>query len=198
MKTKELISLFILTTFVILLLQSCFKCNDNIRKKYGFSDEFKAYTAMYKPGNWWVYKNLDGTKQDSIYVTDYKDSLVIYKEPCQSFPIVKFNLHSDFFLDTFVKASFIHSEFLNGYGLEVMELFIEGQQKAETTLNFSAKDAQIQSLVEKEYLFNGFRYLGYVQNTPEELRKGLFIENIGLVIYATANDTFVLDRYIIH
>jgi hypothetical protein len=29
------------------------------------------YFGNYKPGNYWIYENQDGTKRDSIYVTDY-------------------------------------------------------------------------------------------------------------------------------
>jgi hypothetical protein len=40
------------------------------------------YFGVYKPGNWWVYQNKDGTKKDSIYITDYSDQHLQDRTSC--------------------------------------------------------------------------------------------------------------------
>jgi len=66
--------ILILTAIIILtLFVSCRKC-----KELQFcpkTETGERYFANYKEGTSWVYVNKDGTKKDSVFVTDYTLSL---------------------------------------------------------------------------------------------------------------------------
>ena len=67
------LNIIILCFFMgIFILPSCKKCREPL-KSYGFLPEMTKYFGMFKNDNWWVYVNQDGTKQDSIYITDYTE-----------------------------------------------------------------------------------------------------------------------------
>lgn len=67
---KKLLYLFGLA----LLLQSSFcgrKCDDfTVSLLRGPMEE---YFGVYKPGNWWIYKNKDGAKKDSVYISGFSE-----------------------------------------------------------------------------------------------------------------------------
>ena len=90
---KFIIILFISSLF----FSSCReKCKDGDELTTGYSSQMESYFGMYKPGNWWVYKNQDSTKIDSVFITDYSERIERDKKACIAWPIREFKLHSQF------------------------------------------------------------------------------------------------------
>jgi hypothetical protein len=59
------------------------------------------YFGMFEPGNWWVYTNQDNTKKDSIYVTDFNQTLLGPSNiSCTQFPREEFILQASFLMNT--------------------------------------------------------------------------------------------------
>ncbi|HBH05588.1 MAG TPA: hypothetical protein DDX92_03175 [Flavobacteriales bacterium] len=58
------------------------------------------YFSVYKPGSWWVYETSDGSKRDSIYVSEYRvESGQDREDPCFAWEDVDFTCVSDYFTD---------------------------------------------------------------------------------------------------
>jgi hypothetical protein len=56
------------------------------------------YFSVYKSGAWWVYETSDGSKRDSVYVSDYRvDPGQDREDPCYEWEDVEFTCVSDYF-----------------------------------------------------------------------------------------------------
>ncbi len=69
MLKKILILIIMVASFANI---ACKKCSNITTYKFPAATE--RYFGVYKQGNWWVYKNQDSTKKDSIYLTDVDNS----------------------------------------------------------------------------------------------------------------------------
>ncbi len=82
---------------VSLILVSCGKDCKNLTY-HTINGKAVEYFGMYKPNNWWVYKNQNNTKKDSVYVVGYsiaqqKDSI---KSACNINDYRDYKLKSEF------------------------------------------------------------------------------------------------------
>lgn len=86
---KKLLYLLAIT----ILLQSGFcgkRCDDFTTSL--IRGPIEDFFGVYKPGNWWVYQNKDGTKRDSIYITDFSDVISRDRTACLEHQIREFTI----------------------------------------------------------------------------------------------------------
>jgi hypothetical protein len=70
------------------------KCDTYISRP--LSGKIETYFGVYKPGNWWVYKNKTGSKTDSFYLTNYSDTMVRNRTSCEEEQQRKFILNNTY------------------------------------------------------------------------------------------------------
>lgn len=106
MKTKLKLSILGLMLLII-------SCKSWIREQMCTSHTYcptvpliLEYFGNYKPGNYWIYENQDGTKRDSIYVSEYStketksiESSKKDQSDCIKYDKIEFYLNSKYFED---------------------------------------------------------------------------------------------------
>lgn len=169
---------------------SCWKCTDKKVKKLSFSDEFKSYTDMFVPNNWWVYKSTDGTKTDSIYISNWRDS--VYNDRtnlCKDVPIITFNLHSDFLIDSSIKYSIIAKYYSRDEVFNIISTI--GNPKGFIIDNVIITQDRLISYNRNNVVAEGLFFLGNNNNTI------VLGKDIGILFYTSGSDTFFLDKYFV-
>ena len=162
------------------------------------------YFGNYKPGNYWIYENQDGTKKDSIYVDNYSEyqyksgeSYTKEQDDCIEYFTSSFDLHSQYWgTSNKLKAKisndgncFKSSFELNDtfeYGLFGLGANNSDDTFLSTTQIFNFKTHSNKSVT---YL-TGFKYpYSLIFGTPK----------IGIVQFVSRNtaDTFSLLKYFI-
>ena len=103
--------IIIITIVSLFLFPSCLEvCKDKDVTAFGYLPEMNKYFGMYKQGNWWVYKNQDSTKTDSIYITDFIERIKKDKNDCITYPTREFRLNSLFITSG---TNILKGEFIN-------------------------------------------------------------------------------------
>lgn len=179
---------------LLFLVYSCRPCNDKTMKRLYFSETFMEYTDMFVPGNWWVYTNSDGTKSDSMYVTNWKDSVFYNKTNlCRAEPIVTFNLNSCYLLDTicdnYAFLSSLNSTNQSGTeGINIWNIYSSAGggmvMRSGKVMESSKVDFNINNI-----LIEGV----YTETSKKETI--VWGKKIGILFYTHNSDTFFLKNY---
>jgi hypothetical protein len=82
--------------FLMLLTCQCERDKCDAFSGRVLSGKMQTYFGPYKPGNWWVYQNQDSTKQDSVYVKTFVDSLIKNEANCTAYSLRKFSLFNTY------------------------------------------------------------------------------------------------------
>lgn len=71
-----------LTFLILTSLLSCErKCGSYTDKL--LTGKIEEHFGVYRPDNWWVYNNKNGTKKDSQYIVDYKEIRINDRTRCE-------------------------------------------------------------------------------------------------------------------
>lgn len=188
---------------ISVLLQSAFcgkRCDDYTVSP--IRGPIEEYFGVYKPGNWWVYQNKDGTKRDSIYITDYSDVVSRNRTTCLESEERRFAIKNTFFFNA-------------------ADIYITYQShETGIAVNFSTSSGQTQSgpLPQFIYQFTDSAFYSFPSsNNQGSNRAGsitlngqiyqdiligrygsdifYYAKNRGLVGWTANNETFNLTRY---
>jgi hypothetical protein len=175
------------------------------------------YFGNYKPGNYWIYENQDGTKRDSVYVTEYSviefktiESATKEQSDCIKYPVYRFSLHSKYLYDSVGKYNCIID---NEYTCDRTSMRCESKNKIAIFHIESRGNNDFIERVIKLYKFNthinstvlydtGFIYPDTLTLEPSIRATTpikLFATRVGLVEFITTDlrDTFSLIKYYI-
>jgi hypothetical protein len=84
--------IILLAISLVFINSACTKECKNFTQ-YQTAPVILEYFGNYKPGNYWIYENQDGTKKDSMWVSDYKESTG-ERLTCIKYPVRQYILHS--------------------------------------------------------------------------------------------------------
>jgi hypothetical protein len=184
----------------VLFLGSCGKCKDKDMDSFGYTPQMESYFGVYKNGNWWVYKNQDSTKTDSIYVTDFNEEQLEDRTVCVKYPHRKFNVHSAFLNDSF---TVFNCEY-NGDGTCCGNYIDCGYLGARVNKDNSIRPIGISQSVQDFFydtlsvnnkLYRNVIYFITPYSTTSKKIKTYNSPNIGIIKYINTLDTFVLRKY---
>lgn len=74
---------------------SCWKKCDSYTYR-PLTGKIESFFGVYKPGNWWIYKNKAGTKTDSLYLVSYSDTTMRNRTACEESQQRKFTLKNTY------------------------------------------------------------------------------------------------------
>ena len=83
----------LLPIILLLLTTNCHQECDAFSGRV-FSGKMETFFGSYIPGNWWVYKNQDSTKRDSIYLLSFVDSVIKNETNCTAYSVRRFSLYN--------------------------------------------------------------------------------------------------------
>lgn len=172
------------------------ECENNIDKIYLHS-EIDSFFIVYKPTNWWVYKNKNNSV-DSIYVSNYTKQLEKNTEiGCGYYEVIRGQLNSTFFLlpnDSVNKIAY--------WALPNNESWFkyEGSEKTSKSFrNSSILSKQLQLYSIDSISLNGVVYFDILTSKTTIPNVSMFFsKKIGLVGWSTISDTFNLIRHKIY
>jgi hypothetical protein len=160
------------------------------------------YFSVYKPGSWWVYETSDGSKRDSIYVSEYRvEPEQDAHDPCYAWEGVYFTCVSDFFVKEEEFGGFygstgncprsIFSIDIRKIGLvsyldrDTLESGVNGKTLTEFELPFGLDTTYSEVFVDDDI---------EVRNADDFV----FARDIGLIRFCSFDlDTFYLSKYFI-
>src|SRR5258705_9442224 len=70
------------------------KCDTYISRP--LTGKIESYFGVYKPGNWWIYKNRAGTRTDSIFISDYSETIIRIRTGCEEDHLRKYILNNTY------------------------------------------------------------------------------------------------------
>lgn len=79
---------------ILTVFSSCGDCDDP--EFIDYQEYIENYFEVYKQGSYFLYLNRDGTKSDSIYISEYGEGTRIDKVLCVETPYRVFTLNSDY------------------------------------------------------------------------------------------------------
>jgi hypothetical protein len=182
------------------ILMSCGKrCRD--KEILPYPEELDVYMRAYKPGSWWVYESTSGLR-DSVYLTEYKESLLITEEKgrsCIGWPITSFIFrteHMDSTRMVFVsyrvrqsgQGAFV-SMYANRYNGSSILFF--GFVLQSGLVDAYVIDTTVSSIAYS----NALRVDRDVNVVARNLNSIILVQNIGIVAYINETDTFSLTEY---
>ncbi len=179
-------------------LSGCGKCKD--LTYYGYLPQMEKYFGMYVPDNWWVYYNQDSTKKDSIYVTDFKETIdTDTKDNCIEYPTRDFILNTDFLVDT---NSPISGTFNNNSSCCINYFSVGNHDGGITAImdsnfdSFPRSNTPIPETFISNLHINGMNFSEVILFENGSV-KIYFAPFIGIVQYLNLPDTFFIDKYYI-
>jgi hypothetical protein len=191
--------IFILIVFLLsIILYSCNTCHNP--QYEAIPTELLSYVGMFQPGNWWTYKNLRGTKSDSIYVTDYNDSKTgskWNKDECGYTEVRTFNIHHNYlFPYGNSAAASIQCANSTGQGTNGSCFTFECYNSIHETYCGNTNSFSPDSLYNKFTIDStSYNNVMILFNCVSGCTKVIIQKNLGIVIYTTPMDTFKLIKY---
>jgi hypothetical protein len=168
MKTQQVI--IILQLLVVLLFAKCKPCQGELNVTVPLTTEIKAYFEFFKPGNYWIYENQDGTKRDSVTVEKSRISqdLMAYNG-CTAME----NLHATFDNSFIFNGNYVLNT--NNY-----ELYITyNSSRNPFTENFdSLSELQIPNTYIRGIFYDSLLLL---ESSTDNISKLYFAKNIGII-----------------
>jgi len=155
----------------------------------------ETYFSVYKNNNWWVYKNQDSTKTDSVYISDYNEQILkTEKEVCTEHIEKKFNLHSTYYYHAFgyLTTNLVEGLYsnttdgrTNSFSCGFHAQMTIGVNTLPTNSSGNLYDSLI--VANKKY----FKVI-YLEDYPI---KTFHAPNVGMIKYVYQTDTFTLRKY---
>ena len=190
-------NIIILLIVCILFITTACEKECKTYTQYETAPVILEYFGNYKPGNYWIYENQDGTKIDSMWVSDYVEKNGGDELKCFQYPVREFVLNSIYLSNKNTinikmsnlsernfETSFIGTD---TNGVDKRLIYATGIGNDSIELHTIKKDYVIKSLIiKKAAIFN---------NSPFYI----FGSKIGIVTYPSQNklDTFYLTKYFI-
>ena len=193
-------TLLIISMVLISLFPSCFKkCSSVDETPFGYLPPMENYFGMYKPGNWWLYKNQDSTKTDSIFLEEFTEELGRDKFECTTFPTRTFKLHSQYLIKG---TTTINGTYANNQSCCSNYFYL--MCGAQMNSNFDTYPKSCYSNLPETFLnkfsFNSTTYNNVIfyetpLSTSNDTFKTFMAPNIGMLKYINGLDTFSLKTY---
>lgn len=194
---------------------SCGKNCKDVEKRF-VDNTIKSF-FVFKKGSYWVYKNQDQTKTDSVYVSYYnEDWSILYKPQCwqnqkinmtlksssrrllktDSVNLIATHVSSIYAVKEFGEVHDRHVDFGNASPV-LMSGIIEFYN--DVNLKFLAESPRrfISSANKKEVLINSRLYEGDIRYFNDTISNTKFylMANIGMIGWSTPIDTFNLTNF---
>lgn len=159
------------------------------------------YFGNYKPGNYWIYENQDGTKRDSIYIDNYfanqyksGESSTKDQSDCIEYYNATFDIHSQYW----GTSKILKAEISNGGNCESSKFDVNDSLSygifglAATSIDDTFRSAK--QILNFTTLRNTTVYIKGVQYPYLNI---LLVPNIGIVQFSNRylTDTFSLIKY---
>lgn len=185
-------TIYLLLFCIIALLNSgCKKCETTTH--YPLPVATELYFGMYKMGNWWTYENQEGTKKDSIYLTEFYDKVGkdVELDECTTWQYKQGNmiskyLYSGLNVNTEKIAFTYGSPYTNSADYTYVEL--SGDVRVSFRNGMFQKDTIIPNYSQNLKMYS---------NVLKNRNRKYFAPNIGLIRWETTTDTFTLKKYYI-
>ena len=190
MKKKEFFFiLFFLIGYLLIFITSCNKCNDKDLTHYGYLPEMNKYFGMYKQGNWWVYKNQDSTKTDSIYITNFKEEIYKDNNQCFDYPSRKFKLHSQFLLNG---GNSFNGRYMNNQSCCDNEFRLLICVEMNNTINTHPISCGIPEIIYDSIIISNIKYYNVIYVKAGSVQT-YFAPQVGIVRFIDQTDTFSIQ-----
>lgn len=188
---KFLISVFFVSFFS---MTSCKKPCQSPEEVKLESVPIMKYFNTYKSSNWWVYQNADKSKKDSIYISDFIESVKFRFKSCVSDSSRLMKLHSTEFLRNAFSSDFYllikSTEFfeiiVSFQGVYTTNNIISLTKYKFTTLPISQNNSYevVPSVILNSSVYTNILVLDGVNGD-----KYFFAEDLGLVGWHSSNST---------
>lgn len=186
------ILLLILTCFFLLNFYRCKKCKQNDYYSYAFLPDMESYFGVYKENNWWVYKNQDSTKTDSMYIVSFNEIINKDKNECIYWPERSITIYSKnlgdnsghinvHYASVYNESSFVFSN-VSTYNQNTNNTGVINTYYTNTPIVFDSL------IVGNKKFYN----IIYFNNDPIQT---LFAKNVGLIRFINNADTFSLKSF---
>lgn len=189
--------IYILAFGIVFFCSMCGKrtnCNRSKLKKYNYPTEMQSYFDVFKEGNWWVYTNTTNTKTDSVYITGYSEKLnescqfkrtTIMRQMTLKSTYIYSSPPSDLYYETHSKDGAVISSswFSFNYANNVISNSINNSIAVKTSI--TVNNVLYHNVLYHDVLF-----------TQKEGKTWL-APNVGIIKLQTAEDTFLLKKYLI-
>jgi hypothetical protein len=155
----------------------------------------ETYFSVYNNDNWWIYKNQDSTKTDSVFVTDFNQQIVrTEKEICTEHIEKKFNLHSTYYYHAF---GYLTSNLVNGLYTNTTDGHTDDIScgfHAHMSNGVDALPTNSNGILYDSLLVGNRKYFKviYLEDYPI---KTFHAPNVGMLKYIYQTDTFTLRKY---
>lgn len=200
MKTKQYLSILCM----MLLISSCIREREcKAHKQCPIEPLMLEYFGNYKPGNYWIYENQDGTKRDSIWVSDYNTKQVKIDmgnrdgSDCVEYTETRFKLFSRYWGEhTRLSALLISSTNCNNSSFSIEDTFSYGLFGASVRKNESTFPSMTQIFNFKTHNQPAIVYpVGYIYQYRDA--NILIAPNIGVIQFTNRylTDTFSIIKY---
>ena len=194
--------IIIITIVSLFLFPSCLEvCKDKDVTAFGYLPEMNKYFGMYKQGNWWVYKNQDSTKTDSIYITDFIERIKKDKNDCITYPTREFKIHSKFISSNF--DTILNGRYVNNKNCCVNHFSCVIYAQMNSNINTRPTDGNSNT----ELLFDSVEIGNTTYNNVLLFEansdyynihvKEFFAPYVGIIKYINQTDTFSIKTYYI-
>ena len=194
MKTKQNLCIICM----MLLISSCKDCKQCNYTQYETAPVILEYFGNYRPGNYWIYENQDGTKKDSIWVSDYSNRLMENEFQCYKDRKIDFYINSQYLHNQSRLSAKIlidigsHTVFITDQAVSGRRIIQQkGYSSADTLYNTEVK-SNVQYLSHSTLAFP-IVSISVVDNID-------YAKYIGISRYVSnrnTNDTFYLTKYFI-
>ena len=184
----------------MLLISSCKDCKQCNYTQYETAPVILEYFGNYKPGNYWIYENQDGTKRDSMWVSDYVEKNGGDELKCFQYPVREFVLNSNYLGTKRQLKCVIRTEnktITTFSCFDTLNRLILGAAAEANSNNI------LDNSIEYDYQIRSFNGLKIPKASISKSRylnaRTIFGSNIGLAQFVNANisDTFYLTKYFI-
>ena len=192
-----------LLTVAVILVNGCSNCN-NTYDDLDFSPYMHQYFGVFEEGNYFIYLNQDGTKRDSIYISDFSEEVSTNRSDCTHDSVRKGLINSEYLSNGNIR-------FYYGTSIDYAEIqLIDWNESGSLSIFFDTyldtTVLQAHGNVEPEYfdsllIWESPSQIDYeVWRFPDSVKGDLyFAKDKGLVQFTvpSTQDTFKLTNYFI-